>query len=64
MTEAVAAFVHLTLFNTRIIAGKPKLLERHDLRWLRVNGIDTLEFCLADREIPERLKEGKGFAAL
>ena len=49
--------VHLTLFNARIREGVPQLLEHVDLRWLRVDEIDSYEFCPADDEILERLKE-------
>ena len=49
--------VHLTLYNAVIAAGEPRLLEHNDLRWITVEEIDRFDFCPADVEILERLKE-------
>lgn len=49
--------VRLSLFNATIAAGVPKKLEHNDLRWITVSEIDELEFCPADDEILERLKQ-------
>lgn len=49
--------VRLTLFNATIASGTPRLLEHKDLRWIKTSEIDTLEFCPADVEILEKLKE-------
>ena len=49
--------VRLTLFNATIARGTPRLLEHKDLRWIKTSEIDTLEFCPADVEILEKLKE-------
>ena len=48
--------VHLTLFNSRIAEGEPKLLEHNDLRWITRQEIDEYEFCPADVEILAKLK--------
>ena len=48
--------VRLTLFNTSIVSGDPKLLEHNDLRWITVQEIDSLEFCPADEEILKKMK--------
>ncbi len=48
--------VRLTLFNTSIAEGTPRLLEHNDLRWITVREIDSLEFCPADEEILKKLK--------
>lgn len=48
--------VELTLFNAIIAEGTPKMLEHNDIRWLRAQEIDQYEFCPADQEILERLK--------
>ncbi len=48
--------VHLTLFNAELPQGEPKALEHNDLRWIRMEDIDSLAFCPADEEILERLK--------
>ena len=49
--------VRLSLFNATIARGTPKKLEHNDLRWITVSEIDELEFCPADDEILERLKQ-------
>ncbi len=49
--------VHLTLFNARIAEGIPEKLEHHDIRWVTVKEMDELEFCPADKEILENLRE-------
>ena len=51
--------VHLTLFNAKITHGEIQLLEHHDAKWITVDEIDGFEFCPADEEILERLKNGK-----
>ncbi len=48
--------VHLTLFNSRITEGEPKMLEHNDLRWISVEEIDQYDFCPADVEILAKLK--------
>lgn len=48
--------VELTLFNAIIAEGTPKMLEHNDIRWIRAQEIDQYEFCPADQEILERLK--------
>ena len=49
--------VHLTLFNAAIARGVPQKLEHNDIRWITVNEIDQYEFCPADEEILERLRQ-------
>ena len=49
--------VHLTLFHAAIIQGEPKALEHNDIRWITTEQIDALDFCPADVEILERLKQ-------
>ena len=48
--------VHLTLFSAAIAEGTPKKLEHNDIRWIRVEDIDSYDFCPADRVILEKLK--------
>lgn len=48
--------VHLTLFHSTIQEGTPQKLEHNDIRWITVNEIDQYEFCPADEEILQRLK--------
>ena len=54
--------VHLSLFHGRIAAGTPQMLEHCDLRWITPEQIGQFDFCPADVEILERIKEiyGKG----
>lgn len=49
--------VHLTLFHASIAEGTPQKLEHNDIRWITVDEIDKYEFCPADEEILERLKQ-------
>ena len=49
--------VHLTLFNARITEGEIQLLEHNDAKWITVAEIDHYDFCPADEEILERLKQ-------
>ena len=49
--------VHLTLFNAIITEGEPKLLEHNDLRWITPKEITQYDFCPADEEILERIRE-------
>ena len=49
--------VRLSLHHAVITDGTPKMLEHNDIRWIRVQDIDTLEFCPADRDILTALKE-------
>ena len=49
--------VHLTLFNAIITEGEPKLLEHNDLRWITPKEIPQYDFCPADEEILERIRE-------
>ena len=48
--------VHLTLFNSVIKKGVPKLLEHMDIRWISADEIDRYEFCPAGEVILEKLK--------
>ncbi len=47
--------VHLTLFNSTIDKGEPKLLEHNDLRWISPEEIPNYNFCHADKEILDKL---------
>jgi len=49
--------VHLTLFHCKIESGEAQLLEHNAMEWITVQEIDRYEFCPADEEILERLKE-------
>ena len=49
--------VRLSLYHAFLVTGTPKMLEHNDIRWLRVNAIDDLEFCPADKDILTALKE-------
>ena len=49
--------VHLTLFNATVAEGEPQMLEHNDIRWITPNEIPTYEFCPADVEILEKIKD-------
>lgn len=50
--------VHLTLFNATA-EGEPTILEHNDLRWITPSEIDDFEFCPADKDILELIKQIK-----
>ena len=43
--------IRLTLFNTFIAHGTPKLLEHNDMRWIYPSHIPEFDFCPADTDI-------------
>lgn len=49
--------VNLTLFNAKIAEGIPQKLEHNDIKWIKVSEIDKFDFCPADEEILNKLKE-------
>ena len=49
--------VHLTLFNATIAEGIPQKLEHNDIKWITRDEIPNYDFCPADVEILERIKE-------
>ena len=48
--------VHLTLFNSAIAEGVPKMLEHCDIKWITPDEIPLYEFCPADEEILKRIR--------
>ena len=52
--------VHLTLFEAKIAAGEPRLLEHSALAWITPDEIGQYEFCPADVEILEKIRERFG----
>lgn len=49
--------VHLTLFHAAIASGEPKKLEHNDIRWITPQEIPNYDFCPADVEILQKIKE-------
>ncbi len=49
--------VHLTLFNATIETGIPKKLEHNDIKWITADEISDYEFCLACKDILEKIME-------
>ncbi len=49
--------VHLTVFNSIIQNGEPKLLEHNDLKWITPCEIADFKFCPADKEILKKIIE-------
>ena len=49
--------VHLTLFNATIAEGEPQKLEHNDIGWITSNEIPNYDFCPADKEILDKIKD-------
>ena len=49
--------VHLTLFNATIAQGTPQKLEHNDIKWITPLEIANYNFCPADQEILEKIKQ-------
>ena len=49
--------VHLTLFNATIAEGEPQKLEHNDIQWITPSEIPNYDFCPADVEILEKIKD-------
>jgi 8-oxo-dGTP diphosphatase len=49
--------VHLTLFNATIAEGEPQKLEHNDIQWITPSEILNYEFCPADEEILDKIKD-------
>lgn len=52
--------IRLTLFHCRLAEGTPRLLEHHDMKWLRPSEIPQYEFCPADKVILQQLQHDFG----
>ena len=48
--------IHLTLFNSEIIEGEPKMLEHADIKWISPKETDNYKFCAADKDIIAKIK--------
>lgn len=49
--------IHLTLFNAEIAEGVPQKLEHNDIRCITPDEIPQYNFCPADKDILEKIKE-------
>ncbi|MBR2966225.1 MAG: (deoxy)nucleoside triphosphate pyrophosphohydrolase [Clostridia bacterium] len=49
--------VQLSLYNATIVNGTPCKLEHNDIRWLAPHEVDEFEFCPADKDILEKIKQ-------
>ena len=49
--------IHLTLFNAEIAEGTPQKLEHNDIRSITPDEIPQYNFCPADKDILEKIKE-------
>ena len=49
--------VHLTLFNATISEGTPQKIEHNDIQWITPAQIPDYDFCPADTEILQRIRE-------
>ena len=52
--------VALTVYRAEIASGTPKLLEHEAMQWIRPTEIDQYDFCPADVEILEKIKQVYG----
>lgn len=49
--------VHLTLFNATINDGEPQKLEHNEIKWITPGEISNYDFCPADVEILNKIKQ-------
>lgn len=49
--------VHITFFNAEIVEGIPQKLEHNDIRWITPEEIPNYDFCKADIDMLEKIKE-------
>ena len=56
--------IRLTLFNSTITSGKPKLLEHNDMRWIYPSEIPNYDFCPADEVILKMLMKSSSTSPL
>ena len=49
--------VHLTLYEAEIEKGEPRMIEHHDIRWIKVEEMDTLAFCPADQVFLDEIRK-------
>lgn len=49
--------IRLTLFHCTVAAGTPKLLEHADLCWIHPSQIPEFDFCPADVDILEKIRQ-------
>ena len=47
--------VHLTLFDSVVVSGSPKLLEHNQITYILPSEIAAYDFCPADEEILQRI---------
>ena len=52
--------VNLSLFQATIAEGQPKMLEHCDLQWITPAETENFDFCPADVEILERIRQVYG----
>jgi 8-oxo-dGTP diphosphatase len=50
--------IRLTVFNSVIKSGEPKLLEHNDIKWIAKEEIKNYNFCPADEEILNKIING------
>ena len=48
--------VRLTVYKTELVSGTPELLWHSDLKWISSDEIDEYDFCPADVDILEKIK--------
>jgi len=48
--------VHITFFNAEIVEGIPQKIEHNDIRWITPDEISDYDFCKADTDMLEKIK--------
>ena len=48
--------IRLTLFHCKIAEGQPTMLEHHDLKWITPSQIPDYDFCPADKDILQLIR--------
>lgn len=49
--------VHLTVYISEIVGGTLTKIEHEDMKWIKVNEVDSFEFCPPDIVILNKIKE-------
>ncbi|MDO4988331.1 MAG: (deoxy)nucleoside triphosphate pyrophosphohydrolase [Synergistes sp.] len=51
--------IHLTVFNSKIVSGTPKMIEHCDLKWILPDEICKYDFCPADEAVLAKIRENR-----
>ena len=54
--DYLEVFVHLYVYNAKIVEDEPQRLEHQDFRWITPGEIDDVVFCPADVDVLAKIK--------